>query len=318
MIKPVFTALALLIGCGCRPDPQSHSPQPHHQGAAMTEWNELTAEEERIIVHQGTERPFTGKFNAHFEEGTYVCRRCNAPLYRSADKFRSSCGWPAFDDEISGTVRRTPDPDGRRIEISCAHCGAHLGHVFEGEQLTNKNVRHCVNSLSMDFIPAGETRLERALFAGGCFWGVEYWLQQMPGVHSVVSGYCGGQTENPDYRSVCSGTTGHAETVEVTFDPAVTSFEALARRFFEIHDPEQTNRQGPDIGTQYRSAIFWVDEEQKSIAEKLIEELRQNGFQPATQLQPAAPFYPAEEYHQDYYEKTGKKPYCHLPRKRFN
>ncbi len=276
---------------------------------------ELTAEETRVIVHKGTEMPYTGKFNDHFAAGVYACRRCGAGLYRSESKFRSHCGWPSFDDEIAGAVRREADADGMRTEILCSRCGGHLGHVFAGEHMTEKNVRHCVNSVSLGFVPAGQ--VGRAIFAGGCFWGVEHNFVQVPGVISVTSGFMGGHVEHPSYRQVCAGTTGHLEAVEVLYDKASVDYETLAKLFFEIHDPTQAGGQGPDIGEQYKSAVFYEDEEQRQVAEKLIRVLEDKGLKVVTELRKAGTFWPAEEYHQDYYAKTGKTPYCHTRVQRF-
>lgn len=280
----------------------------------------LTQEEKRVIVDKGTERPFSGKYYDHNEPGVYRCRQCGEPLYRSADKFDSGCGWPSFDDEIEGAVRRVPDADGRRTEIVCAKCGGHLGHVFAGEGFTPKNVRHCVNSVSLDFErTAGEERAatDTAVFAGGCFWGVEHLMQRAPGVLSVESGYTGGRTEHPTYEQVCSHETGHAEAVRVVFDPSKTSYEALTKLFLEIHDPTQVDRQGPDIGDQYRSEIFYRTPEQKAVAERLLDTLRAKGYRIATRVTPAGTFWPAEACHQDYYERKGTQPYCHGYTKRF-
>ena len=280
--------------------------------------NKLTPDEEQVIRFKGTEMPFTGELYKNTAEGTYVCKQCDAPLYRSSDKFDSGCGWPSFDDEIDGAVKRTVDADGHRTEITCARCGGHLGHVFDGEGFTDKNVRHCVNSISMKFIPASQSvTTAKAYFAGGCFWGTEHLLQQAAGVISVQSGYMGGHTENPTYREVCDGNTGHAEAVEVVYDPTKTNYEILARLFFEIHDPTQYNRQGPDVGNQYRSAIFYVDDDQKQITEKLVGLLKGKGYKVVTEIAKADTFYPAEKYHQDYYESNGKEPYCHFYQKRF-
>ena len=279
---------------------------------------ELTNEEKRVILNKGTELPFSGKYYNFHERGTYVCKQCGAPLYFSEAKFDSGCGWPSFDEEISGAVRRLPDVDGRRTEIVCAKCGGHLGHVFTGEGFTPKDTRHCVNSISMDFVPEDkQEETEVAIFAGGCFWGVEHLMQQQPGILSIEVGYIGGSTENPNYREVCSHTTGHAEAVRIVFDPKKVSYTTLAKLFFEIHDPTQSDGQGPDLGDQYRSEIFYTTSRQKEIAEELIGQLQGKGFQVVTRVTPATVFWKAEEYHQNYYNKTGKAPYCHRYTPRF-
>jgi len=290
------------------------------EASMKTEWRKLTEEEERVIVRKGTEAPFTGKFERHAEKGVYTCRRCGAALYRAEDKFDAACGWPAFEDAVPGAVRRVPDADGLRTEILCATCGGHLGHVFTGERLTPRDTRHCVNSVSLDFVAEADTgtAFEKALFAGGCFWGVEYYLQQARGVIRAVSGYTGGRTEHPTYRQVCAGGTGHCEAVEVLYDPRQTTYENLARFFFEIHDPTQEGRQGPDIGEQYRSAVFVRDGAQRATAEKLVARLRAKGFNVVTRIEEAKTFWPAETQHQDYYFIKGSTPYCHRPVKRFD
>lgn len=288
-------------------------------------YNRLTPEETKVIIQKGTEPPGGGKYEHFKESGTYICKRCNAPLYRSTDKFNSGCGWPSFDDEILGAVKHSLDADGQRTEITCANCGGHLGHVFTGEKYTPKDVRHCVNSISLNFVPEGEdlppviteSTVETAYFAGGCFWGVEYLLEQLDGVIEARSGFMGGHVENPTYQQVCYENTGHAETVEVKFDPTVISYEDLAKYFFEIHDPGQVDRQGPDIGPQYRSAVFYTSAEQKFTADKLIGILKDKGYRVVTELEKAGKFYPAEGYHQDYYAGNGKTPYCHVHQKKF-
>ncbi len=281
-------------------------------------YNKLSAAEEKVIVNKGTEAPFSGKYNDFSKKGSYNCKRCGARLYTSNDKFSSSCGWPSFDDEIKGAVNKKKDADGMRTEILCANCDAHLGHIFEGERLTDKNIRHCVNSISLSFVPEKETPdLVKAYFAGGCFWGVEYFFEHKEGVISAVSGFMGGSTENPSYEDVIYENTGHLEVVEVTYDANKVSYENLAKLFFEIHDPTQANGQGPDIGQQYLSAIFTSSNEEKTTANGLIDILKNKGYKVATKVLPVSTFWKAEEYHQDYYNKTKKQPYCHSYTKRF-
>lgn len=283
----------------------------------MKRYHQLNPEEERIILHKGTEPPGSGKYNCYTEPGIYICKYCDAPLYLSLDKFSSHCGWPSFDDEIEGAVRQQPDKDGHRTEILCDKCNAHLGHVFSNEGLTPKNLRHCVNSVSLRFVAAiTEKGYHRALFAGGCFWGVEYLMKKIEGVIRTTCGYTGGHTVNPNYKEVCSGTTGHTETVEIIFDPTRTGFENLAKLFFEIHDPTQYHKQG-SVGDQYRSVIFYLTDKQKDISQKLINTLKNQGLDIVTEILPASLFYPAEDSHQQHYNKMGKQPDCHQKIKRF-
>jgi peptide methionine sulfoxide reductase msrA/msrB len=306
--------LFLLVQPGCT---QTHGDAAVKTNEQMN-YRKLNSDEERVITHKGTERPFSGKYEDFNEQGTFVCKQCGAALYRSADKFDARCGWPSFDDEIEGAVKRVTDADGMRTEIMCARCGGHLGHVFLGEGFTEKDTRHCVNSISLDFVPDAATgATDTAIFAGGCFWGVEYYMKKLKGVMATEVGYIGGKQENPTYKAVCAGNTGHYEAIEVVFDPARVSFETVARLFFETHDPTQWNHQGPDWGEQYRSAVFYRDEAQKATTEKLIRELKEKGFKVVTEVKPASTFWKAENYHQDYYDNKGSTPYCHGYVKRF-
>lgn len=281
-------------------------------------YRDLTPEEIRVILHKGTEPPWSGEYVEFFEKGTYLCKRCLAPLFRSEAKFRAHCGWPSFDEAFPGAIREVPDPDGVRTEILCAACEAHLGHVFRGEGLTPKNVRFCVNSIAMTFLRDQEWKNPaKAYFAGGCFWGVAYYFETLQGVQDVVVGYMGGVTQYPTYEEVCTGKTGHYEVVEVTYDPTVTSYEDLAKLFFEIHDPTQADGQGPDIGPQYRSAIFFGNDEELDVARKLIQTLKGKGYNVVTKILPITEFYRAEAYHQNYYRKHGLHPSCHRYTPRF-
>ena len=279
----------------------------------MNRFRVLTPEEERVIIGKGTEMPFTGKYENHFKSGAYLCRQCETALYLSSSKFHSGCGWPSFDDAIPGAVKQTPDADGRRIEITCNHCGGHLGHVFTGEGFTPKDTRHCVNSVSLDFV---ET--DTAYFASGCFWGTEYYFEKADGVITTDVGYMGGTVKNPTYKQVCTGETGHLEVTQVIFNPEKTSYEALVKLFFETHNFSQTDGQGPDIGSQYLSAIFTTDAAQLEMANKYKKLLMQKGYFVATELREAnSPFWRAEEYHQNYYTHKNGTPYCHIYRKIF-
>lgn len=279
----------------------------------MKRYHPLTAFEKEVLENKKTEQPFSGEYENLFEPGVYVCKKCDQPLYLSSSKFNAGCGWPSFEDAVLDHVCTRQDPDGRRIEILCSQCHSHLGHVFKGENFTPKNTRHCVNAIALRFIPAFTAQgYEIAIVAGGCFWGIEHLFKQEQGVVSVTSGYIGGHVVNPSYEEVCTEATDHVEACQIIFDPEKTTYETILKTFFEIHDFTQTNGQGPDLGSQYLSKIFVFSEKQEQIAKKLIKELIKKGYQVATDVLLATTFYNAEAYHQNYYQKTGKSPYCHF------
>jgi len=272
------------------------------------EFNKLTPEEEYVIARKGTERPFTGEYYQFKANGLFTCRRCDAPLYLSHHKFDSGCGWPSFDDAIPGAVAKKMDADGHRVEILCANCDGHLGHVFEGERFTLKNSRHCVNSLSMRFVPVEEMSIERAILASGCFWSKQFHLDRLNGVIATRVGYTGGSSPAaPTYREVSSGLTGHTESIEVYFDKNIISYEALLNHFYQHHNPSISSKQGENNNGKYRSAIFYTNEMQKEVAENVINKLTEEK-EVFTQLAPAYAFYGAEGHHQKYYDKLGKTP----------
>lgn len=297
------------------------TPLPPQRVAELA--SKLDPETYRITQKAGTEPPFCGTLLDNKQDGVYCCVVCGLPLFSSEHKFTSGTGWPSFYREFDPDhVRRVEDRSHGmiRTEIECSRCGAHLGHVFpDGPPPTGE--RHCLNSASLVFHQQGTelppesrpVRTETAYFAGGCFWGIEHYFQQGPGVIDAESGYMQGRTENPTYKQVCDENTGHAETVKVVYDPARISYRRLLEAFFDMHDPTQLNRQGPDVGEQYRSGIWCTSEEQRKEAEAFIGELAASGrfTRPiVTQVESARQFYPAEEYHQDYIVKTGRA--CHV------
>ena len=291
-------------------------------------YNPLTNEEKKVIINKGTEWAFSGDYHNSKKKGTYICKQCNQPLFASKDKFDSGTGWPSFDDMIDDAVLELPDADGRRTEIVCSNCQGHLGHVFKGEGFTSKQTRHCVNSISLDFVAnslpqtnevvpisryvkgKGYKKYAVATFAGGCFWCTEAAFERIEGVVDVISGYSGGNEVYPTYKEVARGNTGHTESIMVYYDKAVVNFETLLEIFFVAHDPTQLNRQGPDIGPQYRSAIFYHNGEQKKKAETFFKAQAGKFDKPiVTELNLYKEFWVAEGYHQDYYEHHPENPY---------
>ena len=285
----------------------------------MFKYASLTPDVLHILQDKGTEPPGSGPYiDSPAIRGSYLCKGCGQALFREDSQFTSHCGWPSFDDQLPDKVALQPDADGRRTEIVCSQCQGHLGHVFSGENYTVKNTRYCVNGLAIEFVPAENVlQTEEVIVAAGCFWGVEHLLKQERGALLTEVGYLGGHVDQPSYEQVCRHDTGHVEAVRVVFDTAMTNLQTILQCFFEIHDFTQQNGQGPDLGSQYLSAIFYFNDKQKIVAEELIKQLQAKGYQVVTSLRQMQTFWPAEAYHQAYYQKNGKAPYCHMRRRVF-
>lgn len=303
------------------------------------EWKKLLSSEQfNITCESGTEPRFQNAYYNEKRKGIYVSVCGGLPLFRSDHKYDSGTGWPSFFQPFDPDhIIERPDHSifgMPRIELLDARSGAHIGHVFDdGPQPTGK--RYCINSAALKFIPDGEPlpkesqplpheeierlrknmKVETAMFGAGCFWGVEEAFRTIPGVIDTEVGYAGGSMDNPTYRQVCSDTTGHAEVVQVKFDPNGVSYDQLLDVFWKSHDPTQVNRQGPDVGSQYRSVIFATGPEQEKIAQASKEKLEAGGKYKkpiATSIEKAPTFYAAEDYHQEYLFKRGMGS-CHVP-----
>lgn len=275
------------------------------------EWKAiLTPEQFNITRLKGTERAFSSDLCSYFEPGKYACVCCGTELFDADTKFESGTGWPSFTQPITENAvgyHKDKSLGMYRIGATCNTCDAHLGHVFPDGPKPSE-LRYCMNALSLKKIDVAERKVD---FGGGCFWCTEAIFQQLKGVLQVESGYSGGTVINPTYREVCSGSTGHAEVVEITYDPNEISFEDLLRIHLTTHNPTTVNQRGADRGSQYRSIIFYRTEEEKQLAMRIMDEAQKSYTDPiVTQLEPFEHFYKAEDNHQDYYNSNPDGGYC--------
>ena len=287
------------------------------------EWKQiLTAEQYKVTRHHGTERPFSGEYCESYSPGIYTCVCCETALFDSSGKFDSRTGWPSFTEPVRDNVVKYIS-DGsfgmQRVEVLCNVCDAHLGHVFpDGPGPTG--LRFCINSVSLKKVDANSAAsapdnkaLDTATLGGGCFWCTEAVLKELEGVEEIQSGYAGGTTDNPTYRQVTNGNTGHAEVVQVKFDSSRISYADLLRVFFATHDPTSLNRQGADSGTQYRSIILYHSQRQQEIAREIMDEMQPSFSKPiVTELVPYSQFFKAEQSHQDFYRNNPENAYCQV------
>jgi len=288
------------------------NPEPDRRvNKTEDEWRDiLTPEEFRVTRQKGTERAHSSDMCSLFEPGLYECICCGTLLFDASEKFESGTGWPSFTNPVkeNAVAYHKDSSFGMvRVEALCNTCDAHLGHIFpDGPQPSG--LRYCINAVSMRKVTSSTAK---ATFGGGCFWCTEAIFQEITGVEQVLSGYAGGEIKNPTYREVCSGRTGHAEVIQVNYDPNLISYEQLLVVHLTTHNPTTLNKQGADRGTQYRSIIFYQSNEEKKVAERVIERLQSHYDKPiVTELKKLEMFYEAEANHQDYYLSNPQGGYC--------